>query len=94
VNGVLGVNLFRRENGDWRLLVAPRIVEIAITKWQLPELLAVVVVADSLPPDRVTGMPPLGSSGGVGGGSTAGGGGGAVGDGGFGVAVPVVPEVC
>jgi hypothetical protein len=97
VNGVLGVNLFRRENGDWRMLVAPRIAEIPLGKWQLPELLAVVVVADSLPPERITGMPPLGTSGGVGGGAAGGGGVGGAGGGGgagVGVAVPVVPEVC
>jgi predicted phage baseplate assembly protein len=56
VNGVLGVNLFRRENNDWRKIVAARNAEIAIAKWQLPELLAVVVVADALPPDRVAGL--------------------------------------
>jgi predicted phage baseplate assembly protein len=55
VNGVLGINLFRRENNDWRKIVAARTAEVAMGKWQLPELLAVVVVADTLPPDRVGG---------------------------------------
>lgn len=109
VNSVLGINLFRRESNDWRLIVAPRIAEIPIGKWQLPELLAVVVVADNLPPDRISGMPPLGASGGgVGGAGTGGsgtgtggagtGGAGGPGDGAAGgsggVAVPVVPEIC
>lgn len=53
VNGVLGINLFRRENNDWRKVVAGRTAEIAIAKWQLPELLGVLVVADALPPDTM-----------------------------------------
>jgi hypothetical protein len=56
VNGVMGINLFRRENNDWRKIVAARTAEVAMGKWQLPELLAVVVVADALPPDRVGGL--------------------------------------
>ena len=55
VNGVMGINLFRRENNDWRKIVVGRTAEVGMGKWQLPELLAVVVVADTLPPDRVSG---------------------------------------
>src|SRR5262249_19372381 len=93
VNGVLGINLFRRESNDWLLVTSPRIAEIPIGKWQLPELLAIVVVADNPPPDRITGLPPLGAGGGGAGTGGAGGGGG-TGGGGIGVAVPVVPELC
>lgn len=85
VSGVMGINLFRRENNDWRKIPAGRTAEIILGKWQLPELLAVVVVADGLPPNDLRGAPsPFGTPG--------------AGDGGTGdangVAVPVVPEVC
>ena len=56
VNGVIGTNLFRRENNDWRKVVAARAVEIPIARWQLPELLGVVVVADNLPPETIGGL--------------------------------------
>lgn len=63
VNGVLGINLFRRENNNWRKIVAARNAEIPLAQWQLPELLGVIVVADALPPDRFGG--PDDSAGGT-----------------------------
>lgn len=54
VDTVQRVNLFTRENDDWRMM--PRItpdstVEITLRDWQLPELLSVVVVEGAAPED-------------------------------------------
>jgi predicted phage baseplate assembly protein len=80
VNSIIdpGINLFTRDNNDWRLL--PRVnpyalVEIPLQPWQLPELLTVIVVTDEAPPQHLRGAPnPFASQAAV--------------------AVPVVPEVC
>lgn len=83
VNTVSGVNLFRRQNKQWRPV--PRVqqceaIQIELKEWQLPELLAVTVSSDGVTPEDVI------VSGATGGGTP--------GEGGGGVALPVVPEVC
>lgn len=66
VIGVRGVNLFRRANDDWqRIQPAGNNAELALELWQLPELLAVVVVADSDAPDTLAGAGDLAGRGGV-----------------------------
>lgn len=78
VNGVNGINLFEKQDDDWRMI--PRAVpndpvKTELEHWQLPELLSVVVVADGDPPTDLSGMPnPFASKSAI--------------------AVPVVPEVC
>jgi hypothetical protein len=88
VAAVAGVNLFTRAVDGWRPLVrgANGTQSLALTAWQLPELLQVVVVTGDAAPDAI-GEEPAPSPGagapGPGGvrGSTL-------------VAIPVVPEVC
>jgi len=78
VNGVVGINLFIRENNAWKRLERAQAgdgVELPMEIWQLPELLAVVVSTDGSVSDDLRAAP--GSLGGDGG-----------------VAVPIVPEVC
>ena len=62
VSEVIGVNLFEHAGGRFRLpprpegnRFAPR--EIALEKWQLPELAGLRVVADSAPPDALLNAP-------------------------------------
>ena len=94
VGTVGGVNLFGREGDAWRMVSrahegAP--VSLGLQKWQLPELLSVVVVSDgSGVPTDLRGVPdPYAGRTGAGGTGGAGGAGGRAM-----VAVPVVPEVC
>jgi hypothetical protein len=93
VSGVAGVNLFRRDGNQWRMVPrsgAQHPVSLPLEKWQLPELLSVVVLADGGPvPTDLRGAPnPFAGRGGDGSGADGGAGGGVA------VAVPVVPEVC
>ena len=49
VNSVIGINLFEQDGEDWRLLPRPQAfapVEIHLEAWQLPELLATIVLVD------------------------------------------------
>jgi hypothetical protein len=60
VSGVLGINLFRRRNNGWELVGPARgsgTAEIRLERWQLPELLSVVVVANQSPPSSPDGLP-------------------------------------
>lgn len=60
VSGVLGLNLFERNGEQWRLIARPSAAsqaELALAPWQLPELLSLVVVADSVPPETLRGVP-------------------------------------
>ncbi len=85
VAGVSGVNLFRRQAGDWQAVARPQPcepIELPLQAWQLPELLAVTVASDGVTPDQV-----VAEGGGAGGGAGEGSGGG-------GIALPVVPEIC
>lgn len=86
VSGVAGVNLFGREADHWRMVPRPgaqQPVSLPMERWQLPELLSVVVLADGGPaPTDLRGAPnPFAGSGDGSGGGVS-------------VAVPVVPEVC
>ncbi|WP_437755038.1 putative baseplate assembly protein [Sorangium sp. So ce1389] len=109
VEGVATPRLFRKAGEGWTAIEpadACDPAEAPLEKWQLPELLHVVVVEGTESPLSIISGPsggpggPGGTSGGPGGtGGTGGtGGGGAGGTGGGGgrptVAVPVVPEVC
>jgi len=83
VGTVSSINLFERQNRQWQAvqrLQECEAVEIGLTDWQLPELLAVAVSTDGVTPEGVTGM--------------ASGGGGEIEGRGVGVALPVVPESC
>ena len=88
VNTVTGVNLFTRieqnQRKTWQIVARSQqcqAIQVDMQKWQLPELLAVVVSTDGIIPDSVTGQ-------------GMGGAGGTEGSAGGGVALPVVPEVC
>lgn len=60
VTAVRGIKLFRRVDDDWqRIQPLADNAQIALEMWQLPELLAVVAVADGDAPDSLTG--PTGS---------------------------------
>ena len=81
IEGVLevsGINIFERNEDDWRLL--PRVgadgmQSLSLAAWQLPELLSVVVIEGSQPPADLHALPnPFVNS--------------------RAVAVPVVPELC
>jgi predicted phage baseplate assembly protein len=88
VDSVIGVNLFERQDDDWRML--PRAganapVDLKLQRWQLPELLTVVVIAADAAgvgagaglgaPTDLSGAPnPFAAESGI--------------------AIPVVPEVC
>jgi predicted phage baseplate assembly protein len=90
VIAVQGVNLFSQLRGVWRLLspasfAASAGVEVRLERWQLPELLTVVVVADAPPP---TDIRDVQSAAGLPGGGPPGSGLPA------GIPIPVVPEVC
>jgi predicted phage baseplate assembly protein len=80
VNGVNGINIFKRDNSAWKRLERAQAcdgVELPLENWQLPELLAVVVSTDGSVNDDLRASPgPFD------------------GDLGGGVAVPIVPEVC
>lgn len=81
VGGVDGINLFRRDNGAWHKIERAQecdATELPLEPWQLPELLTVVVSTDGSVGEDLRGAP-------VAGGGTEGGGG---------IAVPIVPEVC
>jgi predicted phage baseplate assembly protein len=84
VSGVVGVNLFERRDERWRMVPRPHEtapVELPLERWQLPELLSVVALADGTGvPTDLAGIPDPFA------GRTAGRG--------RAVAVPVVPEVC
>lgn len=80
VNTVSSVNLFRRQNKQWRQverLQQCAAIEIDLKDWQLPELLAVTVSSDGVTPETVSATHAGGEV-----------------DGGGGVALPVVPETC
>ncbi|MBI1296768.1 putative baseplate assembly protein [bacterium] len=56
VDEVLRVNLFRRQNGAWRILprkTADAAAELFLESWQLPELLSVVVAVDDDAPTNL-----------------------------------------
>jgi predicted phage baseplate assembly protein len=81
VNSVNGINLFKRSGNNWQLIprVGSSAVELAMSAWQLPELLSVVAVADDVAsataPANLDGVPnPFAAEDEI--------------------AVPVVPEVC
>jgi predicted phage baseplate assembly protein len=60
VREVLGLHLFARGDGDWRALTPdPRdgTRNLELAPWQLPELLAVVVVDGEPPPDNLHALP-------------------------------------
>jgi predicted phage baseplate assembly protein len=62
VRAVQGVNLFTRKGDDWALLPRPALnpfvpQELRLEKWQLPELLSLVVVADGNAPTDLSGAP-------------------------------------
>ena len=82
VAAVAGVDLYRRQDGQWRRLPRPRPcdpVELSLDPWQLPELLAVTVGSDGNLPEDIEAAGP-----------------GAAGESGNTrlVALPVVPEIC
>lgn len=82
VNTVSSVNLFQRKVKLWQAVNRVQqceAIQIDLQEWQLPEVLAVVVSTDGVTPDNVTGT-GLGDGTGT--------------EGGGGVALPVVPEVC
>ncbi|HEX6036939.1 putative baseplate assembly protein [Longimicrobium sp.] len=91
VGTVQGVNLFRRQDDVWRMIARPEAnaeARLVMEKWQLPELLSVVVLADGATvPTELRGVPdPFAGRAGAG-----------TGSGGRprkAVAVPVVPELC
>ena len=75
-----GINLFQRQNNQWRQLARVQQCEaigVDLEPWQLPECLAVVVSSDGVTPDTVSGTGLLELPGT-----------------GAGIALPVVPEVC
>ncbi|MFN8468435.1 MAG: putative baseplate assembly protein [Caldilineaceae bacterium] len=87
VIGVRGVKLFRRDGENWRR-IPPHAdnAQLTLTMWQLPELLAVVTVADGTAPDTLAGTDGvLGGTGSGTGNATTGA---------AGVAVPVVIDMC
>lgn len=60
VSEVLGINVFERQGRRWRLIPRPSEespAEIVLQPWQLPELLSLVVVADTEPPETLRGVP-------------------------------------
>jgi hypothetical protein len=80
VNGVNGINIFKRDNSAWKRLERAQAcdgVELPLETWQLPELLAVVVSTDGSVSDDLRAA-PVAFDGDLGGG----------------IAVPIVPEVC
>ncbi|HEX8774573.1 MAG TPA: putative baseplate assembly protein [Pyrinomonadaceae bacterium] len=83
VDEVGGLNLFERINQKWRIIGqsntnAP--VRLHLERWQLPELMTVMVVVGDTPPSDLTAAPdPFGHEDG---------------SGSMTMAVPVVPEVC
>jgi predicted phage baseplate assembly protein len=85
VGGVVGANLFKRHGDRWQMVARSHpegAVAFSLERWQLPELLSVVVIADGgAVPTDLRGVPdPFAGRAGRGGGR--------------GVAVPVVPETC
>jgi predicted phage baseplate assembly protein len=94
VGTVQGVNLFRRQDDVWQMIQRPHEgaeSRLPLEKWQLPELLSVVVVADGASvPTRLTGVPDPFIGRALAGGTGAGAGGKRRKT----VAVPVVPELC
>lgn len=82
VEAVAGVNLFLRSGSEWKKIKRNQScdsIQITLQSWQLPELLSVVVSTDGTVSDELRG-----GQGGSGSGE----------DGGTGIAVPVIPEVC
>lgn len=57
VSGVIGVNLFRREDDDWRAIPGAGAAEMTLEAWQLPELLGLIVTADEEPPGDLGRVP-------------------------------------
>ena len=50
---MIGINLFEQDDEGWRLLPRPQAfapVDIHLEAWQLPELLATIVLVDEEPP--------------------------------------------
>ena len=81
VNTVSSVNLFQRQRKTWRIINRVQQcdpVEIDFKEWQLPELLAVAVSTDGVTPESVSGRTGSGTGS----------------QGGGGIALPVVPEIC
>lgn len=82
VNGVAGINLFVRENNNWKQIIrvnACESIEIRLEAWQLPELLAIVVSTDGVVSNDLRAVPnPFAGGDGKNGG----------------IAVPIIPEVC
>lgn len=78
VSSVTGVNLFEKQENDWRML--PRSdafspVQISLESWQLPELLTTLVLVDENPPSDLSRAPnPFALE--------------------QGIAIPVVPSEC
>jgi hypothetical protein len=66
VNAVAPVNLFVRQGREWRLLPradANALVTLTLERYQLPELLSVVVVTDAEAPSDLRGVPnPFGET--------------------------------
>lgn len=98
VDGVEGVaipRLFRRTGlGTWGAVTVAHEcepAEVRLQKWQLPELLDVVVVEGTESPEVLDVRGGASGTGGIGGASGTGGTGGA---GVIDIAIPVVPEVC
>ncbi len=85
VNSVGGVNFFNRENNKWikvNRVQACDAIQVDLEKWQLPELLSIVVTTDGTPSDDLRALPDPFAGAGSGGSDASG------------IAVPVVPEVC
>ena len=58
VIGVRGVKLFARAGDEWRRIPSTSgNAELALERWQLPELLSVVALADQDAPDTLAGIP-------------------------------------
>jgi predicted phage baseplate assembly protein len=80
VKTLAGINLFQRQNQQWRQVARVQQCEaigLDLEPWQLPECLAVVVGSDGVTPDTVSGGSAAERPGA-----------------GSGIALPVVPEVC
>ena len=59
VESIAGVSIFGEANGDWRRITAPagQAAELRIERWQLPELLAVVLSPDGVVPGDLRAVP-------------------------------------
>ena len=65
VGAVNGISLFERDGDEWRLLVSPERcgpVTLELERWQLPELLSVMVVSEPPAPTDLRALPnPFGA---------------------------------